>query len=71
MNITEDTMQKAEAMQKEMHEVIKWMIEENPDLSYQDCVTVYVLLKLQELNDALTHQNNNNSFTFRPRHSSR
>jgi hypothetical protein len=43
MNITEDTMQKAEAMQKEMHEVIKWMIEENPDLSYQDCVTVYVL----------------------------
>lgn len=38
-----------EEMQKEMHQTIDWMMNRNPKLNYQDCVTTYLLFKISQL----------------------
>lgn len=38
----------AEAMQDEMHQIIKGMMDKNPKLEYIDCVVTYITIKLSD-----------------------
>jgi hypothetical protein len=43
-------------MQKYMHETIDWMMNRNPKLAYQDCVTVFLLFEISKLQTIIQNQ---------------
>lgn len=45
-----------EAMQEDMHKTIEWMMNRNPKLKYQDCVTTYLLLKISQMGVSIKRQ---------------
>jgi len=47
--MTPEQIEQMEALQKEMHKIIDWMMNRNPKLSYQDCVTTYLLWQISLL----------------------
>lgn len=49
MEINNDILTEAEAMQKEMNAFIKDLMKRRPKISYEDAQTVYFLYKMVEL----------------------
>lgn len=49
MKFDRDILDKMHGLQAEMHQFIKSLSQQNPELSYDTCFTIYTLNKLSEL----------------------
>jgi hypothetical protein len=45
----EGIMAETKKLQEDMHKHIEWMMANNKKLSYDDCLTVFVLMKISEI----------------------
>ncbi len=57
--MTPEILNEAEHIQEDMHRHVQAVMMENQNLQYQDCVNVYLCMKLAELKISLKPQSNN------------